>query len=98
MERSVTGVSWSRVREVSFQIPAKAGTTIRALAGFGSGVMWGFQNGLRSRTTYVRWVGRGRLGGLGNADRQTGVSVVLQSICAGAVWGAIEITWSFQMV
>jgi len=33
------------MREAVFQIPAKAGTTLRALAGFKSGAMRGFQNG-----------------------------------------------------
>jgi len=40
----------SCAREASSQIPAKAGTTIRALACFKSGVLRGFRNGLlRSR-------------------------------------------------
>ena len=34
------------MREGGFQIPAKAGTTIRALACFKSGVLRGFRNGL----------------------------------------------------
>jgi hypothetical protein len=37
----------SRLRELSFQIPAKAGTTKRALAGFRSGMMRGFRSGLK---------------------------------------------------
>jgi hypothetical protein len=36
----------SCAREASSQIPAKAGTTIRALACFKSGVLRGFRNGL----------------------------------------------------
>ena len=33
------------MREAGFQIPAKAGTTLRALGGFKSGAVRGFQNG-----------------------------------------------------
>jgi hypothetical protein len=52
VERRVTVESLvgPRRRELSFQIPAKAGTTIHALSGFRFGKMRGFQNGLlRSR-------------------------------------------------
>lgn len=36
------------------QIPAKAGTTIRALAGFKTGVMRGFPERAEARTTYFQ--------------------------------------------
>ncbi|MCF7785002.1 MAG: hypothetical protein K9N47_02715 [Prosthecobacter sp.] len=44
----------SGMRELSSQIPAKAGTTKHALAGFRSGVMGGLPKRAEARTTYFQ--------------------------------------------